>query len=79
MRLELTAAQSAQLMPLMRHGSQLLARVDREQFDGTNPATSGRLVLVVTAIPSARLDAVRAAIAGEGATVPGKKRKALHP
>lgn len=73
MRLPLTAEQFRQIEPHMQPGFTILGRLDREPFDGTNGATSGRLTLIFTAIPGARLDAVRAAIAGE--PKPARKRE----
>lgn len=65
MRLELTTAQAAQIEPHLRHGTVLLARVERLEFDGSNGGTSGALSLVFVAIPIDRLASVRAAISGE--------------
>ena len=72
MRLTLTSEQSATLARHIRPDRQLLARAERQQFDGGNAETSGRLMLVFTTIPSARLDAVRAVINGEA--VPPKRK-----
>jgi hypothetical protein len=75
MRLELTTDQAAQIEPHLRPGTVLLARVDRAPFDGTNPQTSGALMLVFASIPIERLASVRAAISGEQAK-PKRKAKA---
>ena len=67
MRLPLTTDQAAQIESHLHPGTVLLGRIHREQFDGSNADTSGALVIVFTSIPSERLDAVRAAIAGQPA------------
>jgi hypothetical protein len=73
MKLLLSPAQAAQIEPHLRHGTVLLARVDRLAFDGSNGGTSGALTLVFTSIPAERLASVRLAISGEQAK---PKRKA---
>ena len=77
MRLTISSGQAAELSRHMRHGWQLLARVERETFEGGNGSTSGALHLVFVAVPAERLDAVRAAIAGEQA--PKGKDKPMSP
>ena len=72
MRLALSPAQAAEIMPHSRPGWQLLGRVEREPFSGSNAETSGALQLIFVSFPAERLDAVRRAIAGE----PLPKRKA---
>ncbi len=73
MILPLTAEQLTALAAFQQPGFVLLARLDRETFNGSNAATSGTMRLLCTSIPDDRLAAVRAAIAGEK---PPAKRKA---
>ena len=76
MHLILTTEQSAQIEPHMRHGWTLLAKVEREMFDGTNTATAGQLRLEVGAVPTSSLPALREAIRTATAPAPKPKRKA---
>ena len=77
MRLPLTTDQAAQIEPHMRPGLTMLARIERETFAGTNGATSGRLMLIFIEIRGDRMDAVRAAIAGEAAPPLAKRSKVM--
>ncbi len=58
----LTADQSAQIADSMLPNLTLIGRVMREQFDGTNATTCGRLVLEVGTVPTSTLPALREAI-----------------
>lgn len=63
-RLELTPSQAAQIAPHLLPGIVMLGRVDREAFTGTNAGTCGTLTMIFASIPTERIEAVRAAIAG---------------
>ena len=76
MRLELTTAQAAAVTPHLKSGMTLLAKIEREGFDGSNPQVSGRLILELGNVPTASLPALRAAIRSATAPAPTKKRKA---
>jgi len=73
-RLILTSEQSAQIEPHLRPGWTLLGKLEREPFDGTNAATSGRLRLELGSVPTDRLPALREAI--RQAATPAPRRKA---
>ena len=62
MKLTLTADQASQIEPHLRPGWTLLGKIGREQFTGTNPQTSGALVLELGRVPEAALPALREAI-----------------
>jgi hypothetical protein len=76
MRLILTAEQSTQVEPLIRHGFTLIGKLDREMFDGTNAPTSGTLTLELGSVPTSALPALREAITKATAPAPVPRRKA---
>ena len=76
MRLVLTPEQQAAIAPLLRPGWTLLAKIEREPFDGTNTATAGQLRIEIGAVPTASLPALRAAVLQATAPAPKRKRKA---
>lgn len=79
MKLPLTTEQAAAVGPLLRHGWTMLAKIERESFDGTNAETCGRLWLELGSVPTSSLPSLRAAIrqaATAPVTAPRRKRKA---
>ena len=81
MRITLTAEQHAAIEPHVRPDRTLLAKIDREWFDGSTAATAGRLILEIGSVPTSSLPALRAAI--RSSTSPQKptrtRRKAHTP
>ena len=72
MKLTLTAEQSAQLAPSIRHGWTLIGKIEREPFTGSNAGTSGRLIMECGSVPSESLPALRSAI--RLATKPSRRK-----
>lgn len=80
MKLRLSPSQIAELLPFLRPGEVLLARIDREVFDGTNPTTSGTPFIEFGSIPASSLGALRNAVREANKPAPEKaKHKARKP
>lgn len=62
MKLALTPDQQTELLHHLRPGHVLIAKIAREAFDGTNPQTSGTLLIDFKSIPETALHEIRAAI-----------------
>jgi hypothetical protein len=72
----LTAEQQAAIEPHMRPGFTIIGKVEREQFEGTNVATTGTLRIELGTVPTIALPALREAIRTATAPAPERTRKA---
>lgn len=79
MKLHLSHEQAAELKSFLRPGITLLARINRETFDGTNPGTSGSPFIEFGPVPSASLPALREAILEATNPTPKPTRRKTIP
>jgi hypothetical protein len=59
MKIDLTDEQRAALEPHLGAGKVILATLTREQFQGNNPDTSGRVQIEFRVLPAAAVDSLR--------------------
>jgi hypothetical protein len=78
MKLRLTHSQVAELAAHLRSGIVLLARIDREVFDGTNVDSSGTPFIEFGSVPASSLNALRNAIREANKPGPEKAKRAAR-
>lgn len=59
MTLTLTPDQRSEITSRMKPGFTMIARITREQFDGTNPNSAGQFAIEFGLVPDAAIPAIR--------------------